>query len=318
MTREVVHVVAAVIVNRDDQVLLALRPDHVHQGGLWEFPGGKVESGESPVEALARELQEELALTLVSARPLIQVLHHYSDKSILLDVWYVDGIEGDAQGCEGQLIRWVDRSQLDTYSFPAANLPILSALKLPTSYFITPDPGVFQKQADFLAGIERALDSGVRLVQLRAKHMAAESLKDLSVPVLTLCRRYQARLLINDAVELAQDVGAEGAHLSSRSLMSLKQRPVDEGFLLAASCHNQFELEHACAIGVDFVVLAPVQETTSHPHAQALGWQGFQALAKQASLPVYALGGMNAEDHLKAWQCGAQGIAGISAFWSDN
>jgi len=318
MTNEVVHVVAAVIVNRDNQVLLALRPDHVHQGGLWEFPGGKVELDESPRQALARELKEELGLELVAARPLIRVLHHYSDKSVLLDVWYVDRTEGKAQGCEGQLIRWVDRSQLDNYSFPAANLPILSALKLPTTYFITPDPDSFHSYDEFLARIERVLDSGVRLLQLRAKQMTVESLKVLSQQVLTLCRRYQACFLINDAVELAQEVGADGVHLSSRSLMKLKQRPVDNEFWLAASCHNPLELEHACTIGVDFAVLAPVSETTSHPHAQTLGWQGFQALSELATIPVYALGGMRAEDSQQAWQCGGQGIAGISAFWDDS
>src|SRR5438876_1155385 len=115
MKSEIVHVVAAAIVNHDNQVLLALRPDHVHQGGLWEFPGGKVEPGESPHQALARELKEELGLELIAARPLIRVLHHYSDKSVLLDVCYADRTEGIAQGCEGQLIRWVDQSQLNNY-----------------------------------------------------------------------------------------------------------------------------------------------------------------------------------------------------------
>ncbi len=125
----VVHVVAGVIFNAArDQVLIARRPDHLHQGGLWEFPGGKVEAGESPRAALARELREELALRVVRCAELMRVVHTYPDKTVQLDVWTVDEIAGAPLGNEGQVVAWVPLSRLSEYPFPAANQDILARL----------------------------------------------------------------------------------------------------------------------------------------------------------------------------------------------
>lgn len=123
------HVVAAVIFNAArDQVLIARRPKHLHQGGLWEFPGGKVEVGESPRAALARELWEELALRVVRCAELMQVVHAYPDKTVQIDVWTVDEIVGTPLGNEGQVVAWVPLSRLSEYPFPAANQDILARL----------------------------------------------------------------------------------------------------------------------------------------------------------------------------------------------
>ncbi len=124
-----VHVVAAVIFNAaGDQVLIARRPQHLHQGGLWEFPGGKVEAGESPRAALARELWEELALRVVRCAEWLQVEHTYPDKTVRLDVWRVDETSGAPIGNEGQTVAWVPLSRLREYPFPAANQEILARL----------------------------------------------------------------------------------------------------------------------------------------------------------------------------------------------
>lgn len=124
-----VHVVAAVIFNAArDQVLIAHRPEHLHQGGLWEFPGGKVEMGESPRAALARELWEELALRVVRCAELMQVVHAYPDKTVQIDVWTVDEIVGTPVGNEGQAVAWVPLTRLSEYPFPAANQDILARL----------------------------------------------------------------------------------------------------------------------------------------------------------------------------------------------
>lgn len=123
-----IHVVAGVILNEKDQVLLALRPMHKHQGGLWEFPGGKVEEGEQVQAALARELLEELNLVVETSRSLLITEHDYGDKHVTLDVWIVSAFSGDIQGREGQELRWVKRQELPQYQFPAANLPIVQAL----------------------------------------------------------------------------------------------------------------------------------------------------------------------------------------------
>lgn len=123
-----IHVAAGVILNEKDEVLIALRPLDKHQGGLWEFPGGKVESGESVSQALARELLEELGLTVTEAREFLRSEHDYGDKQVILDVWLVSGFIGNICGREGQEIRWVALPELAIFSFPAANQPIVDRL----------------------------------------------------------------------------------------------------------------------------------------------------------------------------------------------
>lgn len=121
-----IHVVAGVIYNpTKQQVLIAKRPDHLHQGGLWEFPGGKVADGESPEQALQRELMEELAIEVSDCSPFLLTEHDYKDKLIVLDVWAVNGFTGQPKGNEGQRICWVDIGALNGYQFPAANYAVL-------------------------------------------------------------------------------------------------------------------------------------------------------------------------------------------------
>lgn len=127
-TVKTVHVAVAVILNDQDEVLLALRSPDQHQGGLWEFPGGKVEAGESVNEALKREIKEELNITIITTRALTSVKHDYSDKSVWLDVWSVTDFQGTPQGHEGQKIRWCAIHDLQEDEFPAANGPIISAV----------------------------------------------------------------------------------------------------------------------------------------------------------------------------------------------
>jgi len=127
MTKRV-HVAVAVITNGDGHILIAKRPDHVHQGGLWEFPGGKVEANESLEAALERELFEELGIELLACQPLLEIHHDYSDKQVFLDVWSVTAFSGEAYGREQQAVRWVAPGSLFEYEFPEANQPILSVL----------------------------------------------------------------------------------------------------------------------------------------------------------------------------------------------
>ncbi len=130
-----IHVVAAVIRHSErKQVFIAKRPSDKHEGGKWEFPGGKVEPDESSKAALCRELQEELAITVIDAQPFIRIRHDYSECSILLDVWEVLHFEGEAQGNEGQIVEWVDTDKLSEYTFPEANRPIVLACLLPSDF----------------------------------------------------------------------------------------------------------------------------------------------------------------------------------------
>lgn len=125
-----IHVVAAVIYNGRNQILLAQRPLHKHQGGKWEFPGGKVEPNESATTALKRELFEELGIEAPTnaMQPLLEIKHAYTDKNIWLDVWTVHQFQNEAIGREGQIIAWFELEQLKTLDFPAANQPILTKL----------------------------------------------------------------------------------------------------------------------------------------------------------------------------------------------
>jgi len=308
----VMHVAAAAIFNETGEVLVALRPDYLHQGGLWEFPGGKVEPGEEVPQALARELHEELGITARAARPLIRVYHNYEDRSVLLDVWRISAFAGEPQGREGQPVEWVVPDQLTKRQFPEANLPVISAVRLPPVYLITGEPQT--SEAEFLARLERAVAAGVRLVQLRAKGLAREAYRQLAGRAVDVCRNYDAALLLNAESALAVELGA-GVHLTSARLMALSARPLPAERWVAASCHTLAELEHACRIGVDFVVVSPVLPTTSHPEAAPLGWEGLWEFTERSRLPVYALGGMMPDHLAEAFRYGAQGIATIGALW---
>jgi 8-oxo-dGTP diphosphatase len=306
------HVVAGVITNTRGQILLALRPKHVHQGGLWEFPGGKCEPGESAEKALARELQEELDLIVQQARPLIRVTYNYSEKAVLLDVWQVERWRGHIWGREGQIVSWNSLNELKSKQFPLANYPILTAIRLPNEYLITPEPTSFK---DFFYHLESRLADNFRLIQLRAKNLSERDYCHWAEKALTLCERYQAQLLVNADPKIANSVGAHGVHLTSQRLLALSERPLSTQLWVAASCHTVEEIQQANRLGVDFLVLSPLKKTLSHPIANPLGWLNFFQLTEQTNCPTFALGGMKREDMVKAWAHGAQGIAAIRAWW---
>jgi 8-oxo-dGTP diphosphatase len=308
-----IHVAAGAVVDARGATLIARRPDHAHQGGLWEFPGGKVEPGETVEGALARELHEEIGITPERLRPLIRVHFDYSGRRVLLDVWRVEAFRGRAHGREGQPVRWVLPEELVGYRFPAANRPIVTALRLPVRYLITPEPR--PPFEPFLRGLERALSDGVRLVQLRAKALPRGEFLALAADCRDLCRHHRARLLLNTDPKDACALAADGVHLTAARLRALRGRPLAGDQWIGASCHTRSELEHARQVGVDFAVVAPVLATPSHPGAPVLGWTGLRALTEEALFPVYALGGMGPEHLATAYAHGAQGIAGISGLW---
>jgi 8-oxo-dGTP diphosphatase len=122
-------VAAGIIADAAGAILITRRPDHAHQGGLWEFPGGKVEVDETVGAALQRELLEELGIIIQVAEPLFLVRHAYPDKTVLLDVWRVTAWRGEPHGREGQPLRWVSPAGLADFAFPAADRPIIAWLR---------------------------------------------------------------------------------------------------------------------------------------------------------------------------------------------
>lgn len=314
-----IHVAVGVIV-RDGYVLIARRPDHAHQGGLLEFPGGKVEHGETVQSALVREIAEETGLQLSSKalHPLICIRHDYGDKRVVLDVWRTDQARGEAHGREGQAIRWVRPESLQDEDFPAANRPIIRALRLPSLLAIT---GAFQPDSTKPEQLRAALTqfagtSGNGLVVLRAPGLPRDVYATFAKNGLEAAGSTGHHLLVHGGPGVFTDnPGAAGLHMPWREASKLDTRPVPHGVWLGVSCHNAGEIDHAVAIGADYVTLGPVKPTATHPGAPALGWDGFRDLVAHASVPVFGLGGLYPEDLRRAQLAGAQGVAGIRFWW---
>ena len=346
-----IHVVAGVLTDSAGRVLIARRPGGVHLGGLWEFPGGKLGPGESREAGLERELTEELGVRVVAAHPLIWVEHRYPDRDVVLDVWSVESYSGRPFGREGQPVEWRDVRSLDPAEFPPADLPVLSALRLPRRYLVTPEPG---PELDvFLDRLSARVEEGFDLVQLRAKSLGVPALVDLGRRAAEICRRGGATLLVNAEPEVAQRCGAGGVHLAGDRLERMLRTksvpggdalaalrgsfgpvdamrtaggerlavpaasPMPRPFLVGTSCHDAGDLSLSRAAGCDFAVLGPVRETATHPSASTLGWEGFERLARGAGLPVFAIGGLREDDIAAASRNGAQGVAAIRAFWGE-
>jgi len=308
---EIVSAAVAVLLRDDGQVLLGQRPQGKPWGDWWEFPGGKIEQGESPYHALQRELQEELGTKAIEAYPWLTRSFDYPERKVKLHFFIVRRWTDVPHGREGQQLSWQNPAALTVDPMLPANAPVLSALLLPTTYAITnlAEMGKIL----FFAQLRKALANGLRLIQVREKHLSRAELKTFAQRVIALARPYAARVLINADIEFANSVGADGVHLNAIRLMAMQARP--EGLLCGASCHNAIELEHAANLGLDFVLLSPVMSTRSHPDIAALGWRKFLRLIQNYPLPVYALGGLQPQNMVGAWQHGAHGIAMRRAAW---
>ncbi len=303
-----IPVPAGILRRPDGHILLASRPADKPWPGYWEFPGGKIEAGESHRHALARELDEELGIRLVSATPWLTLRHDYPTTRVHLHCFLVDAWQGEPQPREGQILCWQDPFAVNVTPLLPANLPLLRALQLP------PVMGITHAENDphgFLDKLSAALEGGLKLVQLREKNLPqAEA---FARAVITRAHAHGAQVVINSDAALAQRTGADGIHLNREQLMHLETRP--DFPLVGASCHNAAELDQAEKIGCDYALLSPVLPTASHPGAETLGWTGFAQLTHERSLPIYALGGMQADLLSRAQEHGAHGIALLRAAW---
>lgn len=295
------------------RVLLARRPAGKRMAGLWEFPGGKLEPGERPYQALRRELQEELGVQVSRARRLIAFRHDYPHALVALEVWAVLAWHGHPAGREGQSLRWLGVGELETLDLLPASRPIVNTLRLPPVYAITDRDRYGERE--MLSRLEGALARGLRLVQVREKDMARAERAGFLREVMERVHARGGWVLLNADPEEARDAGADGVHLDGRRLAAARARPLPEDRWVAASCHDRAELEHAARIGCDFAVLSPVHATPCHPQATPVGWRGFAELRRHIALPVYALGGVGPGDLVAARCAGAQGVAAIRGVW---
>ena len=313
----IVHVAVAVIKNQHGQFFIAKRPDDSHQGGLWEFPGGKVEDKETVLAALKRELIEEVGITLIQATPLIRIHHDYTDKRVLLDVWCIDKFSGEAFGKEGQETCWINQDELPLYDFPAANISIIAALNLPDKYMIT---GEFNTEKELLTRIQSGLDENIKLIQFRAPDLDEGIYFKYAQKIFLVCEKENSKLLLNTSYENFIKYQAHkfshGLHLNSKEIKSFTSDNKSEKLLTSTSIHNYEELLLAEKKNIDFVVLSSVKQTLSHPNSKPLGWKKFEELTEKANIPVFALGGMTESDLIMAKGYGSQGIAAIGEFWN--
>lgn len=303
-----IQVAAGCLVNARGEVLIAQRPVGKIAAGQWEFPGGKIEPGESAHAALLRELHEELGVEVTQARPLIAVTHAYSDRRVRLDTWKISAWRGEPQSREQQAFAWVAPEQIDRYPILAADGPIIAALKLPAHYvFTAPD----QDEPAIIAGLGR-LPAGA-LLRLRLPALADEAYGALAQRLLPRLRAQGLRLILDRDPQQALALGADGWHASSVRLRALAQKPALP--LCLASCHDTDELQRARMLGFDAAVLGSVLASASHPGGETLGWARASALVQQANLPVFLIGGLSDSDLAAAHQAYAQGVAGIRGFW---
>ena len=304
-------VAVAVIRREDGSILFAKRPLGKACAGEWEFPGGKIEAGETPLQALHREIEEELAINISHARPWITVRHSYPHAQVLLHFFIVSDWSGKEHGREGQQLSWQDISNISISPLLAANAPVIRALGLPDVYSISCANALGEEE--FLRRLPNMIDKGMRLLQIREKEMTACQLKRFVDQLLTITLPAGVITLISSSMPAEQRKRFSGIHLTSSHLMELDNRPDFE--LVAASCHNREELEKAIQLELDFAVLSPVNRTPTHPEASPLGKKGFAEIIEECPIPVYALGGMSRDQLHELQSLGAHGIAMMRNAW---
>jgi len=185
-------------------------------------------------------------------------------------------------------------------------------MPLPSHYLITP---VADDEAPFLAALERSLQAGTRLLQFKGKGMTPQGYAALAQKVIALAHGYDCKVLLSGEPALVLKLGADGLHLDSKALKSATERPLPDNYLLAVSGHTLDALQRGEALGASLAVLSPVNYTSAHPDITPLGWEGFAGIVAQLTMPVYALGGVSAEDEAAAIAAGGQGVAGHKGYW---
>jgi 8-oxo-dGTP diphosphatase len=295
----VIDVAAAVILRPDGSFLMARRPAGKLYAGYWEFPGGKIEQGEAPAAAIARELHEELGIDIGAACPWITRVFDYPHGTVHLRFFRVFDWKNEPHPREGQDIGWQTLDALVSGPMLPANAPVLASLALPWEYATTnaSQLGV----PAMLSLLEKRLAGGLKLLQIREPDFPGR--ETFVRQAIALAHRHGARVLTKSPA-----ADADGIHFTAAQLMTLTARP--QRGLAAASCHTRAELEQAARLGFDFAVLGPVKDKAS------IGWERFAELAADSGIPIYAIGGLAPADLDRARRAGAHGLAMIRGSWS--
>jgi 8-oxo-dGTP diphosphatase len=317
MAEREIGVAAAVIEHPDGRFLLAQRPPGKVYAGYWEFPGGKIEPGETAEAALRRELDEELGIDVVESLPWLTRVFTYPHATVRLHFRRVVAWKGEPHPHEGQALAWqrsdaLRSGDLDVEPMLPANAPVLKALSLPLVLGITRAWQVGVARA--LEELDGAIAAGLRLVQVREAALSGAERGAFAAQVVSRMHAAGGLVLVNSDEALARAAGADGVHLPARQLAAIAARP--HFAWVGASCHDATELAQVEALGLDFALAGPVKPTPTHPESRVLGWEGFERLVRGATVPVYALGGLERADLRDARCRGAHGLAMIRGAWS--
>ena len=306
----VVEVAAAVLLRAGGrEFLLAQRPAGKVYAGYWEFPGGKVEPGESVREALVRELREELGITVTACAPWLTRTFTYPHASVRLNFWRVTAWEGEigiTAPLEHDAVDWLECGKPATVApILPANDPILKALALPATMAITNAEAEGTERQ--LERLEEALAGGLRLVQVRDRGWPPAQRLWFAETVVRLAHERGALVVVNGDADIARRTGADGLHLPAAALAACRERP--DFTWVGASCHTAAEIARAGELALDYALVGPVLPTPTHPDNPGIGWTGFAAATAGNMLPVFALGGMRRDMLATAQAHGAHGIA---------
>lgn len=294
--------------NDYDEFLLARRPPGKVYAGWWEFPGGKVEAGETFHDALLRELDEELGIRITAATPWLTREFVYPHATVRIRFFRVTAWDGEIHAHAHDAWAWQRcGGEADVSPILPANGPILKGLALPTCCALSnAEENGIEAELQRLRG---AVAAGLRLLQIRDKRLPPAERERFARTVMAIARPAGTLVFVNDDAALAQRLGADGLHLSAATLARAATRP--DFAWVGASCHDAGELAQAAALGCDYALLGPVLPTPTHPDRPGLGWEAAERLIAASPLPVFALGGMSMERESieEAWRRGAHGVA---------
>lgn len=307
MGRPVVDVAVGVLRATDGRVLLTERKAGKDAAGFWELPGGQVESGESPAEAAARELLEEVGVRALDLASWRVYEHDFPARRLRLHWFHVRRWSGEPKGREGQRLAWVDPARPSVGPLLPSNERTLSTLALPDLVGVARVDHAPGAPDELLARIPWLAAGGLRLLIVRAPDFVPGQRVQITRRARQLRRGTGLHLLLSGTAIEARRAGACGLHSSAAALAGAIERPPTR--LWAVSAHSAQDLEHATAVGADVALVSPVLPTALHPGAEALGWDGLRALAAASPMPVYAQGGLGPGDIHTARAAGALGVA---------
>lgn len=294
-------------------VLISRRTKAQTYSGFYEFPGGKVEAGENPVSALARELWEEIGVSDPVVSPLIRLDHDYPQNPVRLFVYRVGLWKGKPRANLGQTLRWSRLESVSHLRLLEASRKITFALRLPKTISVIPEEILGQAPQLAAERLRHGFESGTfdaAMVRIRADQGQK---KDWLCAVASECPG--RTLLANVGADLcAVPSGYSGLHLPESVMSGLAEKPVVDGWV-GASVHSRAAALKARNLGLDYVLVGNVRATPSHPGQAGIRWRGFESIAMAARLPAFAIGGLSPSDFDLARKHWAQGVAGIRGFW---